>query len=223
MFPNKSPFLAAFVAIIPTFAASAQQAPAAGGGVIEGVVAVEPIPARRTANRYPGGAAEAHPVQALPAIAYLVGAVPGAASAADARAVMSQRDTAFVPAVVAVRAGGTVAFPNGDQFFHNVFSYSSAQRFDLGRYPQGESKEVTFRQPGIVEVFCEVHEFMRGAILVAESPFHAMVGDDNRFRLSGVPPGTYTLAVWHPDHQPVEQRVEVRAGEVSRVEISLRR
>jgi hypothetical protein len=98
---------------------------------------------------------------------------------------MTQRDTTFVPSVVAVRAGGTVDFPNGDPFFHNVFSYSSAQRFDLGRYPQGESKSVTFDEPGIVELFCEVHEFMRGAVVVTENPFHAVVAEDGRFPTIG--------------------------------------
>jgi len=136
---------------------------------------------------------------------------------------MAQRDTAFVPAVVSVRAGGTVAFPNGDPFFHNVFSYSSAHRFDLGRYPQGDSKDVTFPQPGIVEVFCEVHEFMRGAILVAENPYHAIVGEDGRFRLTGVPAGEHTIAFWQPDHEPLQQRVVVVAGSTARIEASLRR
>jgi plastocyanin len=193
-------------------------------GTIEGVVGLAPAPPRRTANRYPGGAGDVHATADLPAVAYLVGPVPGTPTGgSDLRVTMAQRDTAFVPPVVVVRAGGAVSFPNGDGFFHNVFSYSSAQRFDLGRYPQGESKDVTFPRPGIVEVFCEVHEFMRGAIVVAESPYHAVAGPDGRFRITGVPPGEYTIAFWHADHEPLEQRVTVVAGGTARVEVSLRR
>jgi plastocyanin len=192
-------------------------------GVIEGRITLEPPPpARRAANRYPGGPAETHEIQQLPPFAYLVGRIPGAAPA-GAGPTMTQRDTTFLPPVVAVRAGGTVVFPNGDPFFHNVFSYSSAQRFDLGRYPQGESKSVTFGEPGIVEVFCEVHEFMRGAIIVTENPFHAVVGEDGSFRIPGVPVGEHTIAFWHPDHQPLEQRVVVTAGGTARIEAALTR
>jgi plastocyanin len=192
-------------------------------GSIEGRVTFEAAPPpRRTANRYPGGAGGSHEVHAVPTIVYVVGPVQGGTSSGGAP-VMTQRDTAFVPAVVAVQAGGSVAFPNGDPFFHNVFSYSSAQRFDLGRYPQGESKSVAFAEPGIIEVFCEVHEFMRGAILVAENPFHAVVAPDGAFRISGVPPGEHTIAFWHPEHQAIERRVTVTAGVPVRVEVELRR
>jgi plastocyanin len=191
-------------------------------GVIEGRVTLEPPPPRRSANRYPGGATETHEIQRLPAFVYLVGSIPGS-GASDAEPTMAQRDTMFLPSVVAVRAGGGVRFPNGDPFFHNVFSYSSAQRFDLGRYPQGESKTVTFSEAGIVEIFCEVHEFMRGAIVVTENPFHAVVGADGTFRITGVPEGTHTVAFWHPDHRPLERRVTVGPGGPTRVEVELGR
>ena len=201
-------------------------AAAQSAGVIEGVVQLEPSPQPRRsagANRYPGGAIETRRPQELPTFAYLVGTVPGAEGVSTVRPAMTQRDTTFVPSVVAVRAGGTVDFPNGDPFFHNVFSYSSAQRFDLGRYPQGESKSVTFDEPGIVELFCEVHEFMRGAVVVTENPFHAVVAEDGRFRITGVPAGEHTIAFWHPDHRPLEQRVVVTAGGTARVEVELKR
>ena len=208
------------VVALAIFLAAASPVPRVG--VIEGRVTFpEAPPQRRSASRYPGGQAEAHQIQALPAVVYLVGAMAG--EAARERPTMAQRDTAFTPAVVAVRAGGSVVFPNGDPFFHNVFSYSSAQRFDLGRYPQGESKEVTFPEPGIVEVFCEVHEFMRGAILVAENPFHAVVGADGTFRIAGVPEGEHSIAFWHPDHEQVERRVVVTSGGTARVEVELQR
>lgn len=190
-------------------------------GTIEGLVSLQPPP-RRTADRYGAGAGGAHAIQQLPAVVYLVGPV-GRAGAAAEPASMVQRDTAFAPAAVITRVGGTVAFPNEDPFFHNVFSYSSPQRFDLGRYPQGESKSVTFDTPGVVSVFCEVHDFMRGAVIVTENPYHAVVAEDGTFRLTGVPAGEHTLAIWHPDHRPIERTVSVPGGGTYRIEVELRR
>jgi plastocyanin len=223
MAPRKlnPPLIAAvlFAAAIGADRAAAQELT----GTIEGTVALEPPPPpRRSADRYPGGQAETNRIQELPPFVYLAGPIVGAA-AGGGRPTMTQRDTAFVPSVVAVGAGSTVEFPNADPFFHNVFSFSSAQRFDLGRYPQGESKSQSFAEPGIVEVFCEVHEFMRGAIVVTENPFHAVVGHDGRFRITGVPEGEHTIVFWHPDHEPLEQRIAVASGGAARVEVELRR
>lgn len=191
-------------------------------GSVEGTVALEPPPPpRRTANRYGGGVAAAEAVQRVPAVVYVLGSSSGSAPRASAE--MVQRDTAFAPAAVVVGVGGTVEFPNADPFFHNVFSYSSAQRFDLGRYPQGESKSVGFPEAGIVSVFCEVHDKMRGVIIVAENPHHAIVADDGSFRIDGLPAGEHRLAFWSADHRPVERTVTVTAGQTSRVDVELNR
>ncbi|MDX1493795.1 MAG: carboxypeptidase regulatory-like domain-containing protein [Longimicrobiales bacterium] len=192
-------------------------------GSIEGTVTLEPPPPpRRTANRYPGGAAPADIEQKVPAIVYVVGRVSGS-DPAPRRREMVQQDTAFAPAALVIPVGSTVAFPNADPFFHNVFSYSGSQRFDLGRYPQGESKSVTFDEPGVVGVFCEVHEKMRGVIVVTENPYHAFVDDDGSFRIEGLPPGEYRLAFWSADHDSAERTVTVSGGGTSTVEVELRR
>ena len=135
--------------------------------------------------------------------------------------VMAQQDTAFVPGVLVVRSGTTVEFPNRDDFFHNVFSYSDAQRFDLGRYPEGESKSVTFRTPGVAKVYCEVHEFMRSAVIVVENDHHEIVRDGT-FILDDVPPGDHTLVVWHADRGEVVRTVTVPDGGSVEVEVTLR-
>lgn len=196
---------------------------AAQSGSIEGTVALEPPPPpRRTANRYPGASSAPERVQQVPAVVYVVGAVGGAAPRGE-QVRMVQQDTAFTPSALVVPVGGAVEFPNADPFFHNVFSYSSTRRFDLGRYPQGESKSVTFDQTGVVSVFCEVHEKMRGVIVVTENPYHAVVGEDGSFRIGDIPPGEHRVAFWSADHRPVERTITVRAGETSRIDVELNR
>jgi plastocyanin len=196
--------------------------PPQGVGVIEGQVSEHPHAPRRTASRYPGAPAESREVQSIPAVAFIQGPVAGAPARPPATPpTMAQHDTAFVPSVLTIPVGTTVRFPNTDPFFHNVFSYSPAARFDLGRYPKGEAKDVTFDKPGIVKVYCEVHDFMRGAIVVTENPFAAVV-KDGRFRMEGVPAGTYTLVVWHADLGTVKQQVTVEAGGTAHVHVDLK-
>ena len=208
--------LLAFLALLAGSDASAQQL-----GSIEGEVDLKIRQSRRSAPRYPGRRSAAHEIQRIAAVAFIRGPVAGAPATTPSMYTIAQSDTAFVPSLLVVPVGSEVSFPNGDPFFHNVFSYSSTERFDLGRYPRGESKEVLFEEPGIVDVFCEVHEFMRSAVVVVESPYHAIVGDDDRFSIGDVPPGEYTLVIWHADLGTVEQPITVTAGGTVRVSVEL--
>ena len=79
---------------------------------------------------------------------------------------IAQRDETFVPRLVAVTQGSSVSFPNGDGFFHNVFSLSRFAQFNLGRYPRGETRSWRFAQAGVVKVFCEIHAQMSATVLV---------------------------------------------------------
>ena len=127
---------------------------------------------------------------------------------APGRGVLDQKNQAFVPYVLAVTVGSTVDFPNSDRIYHNVFSLSKPKRFDLGRYPRGQSRSVRFDQPGVVRVFCEIHSHMSAFILVFAHRYFATTDAEGRYRIDGVPPGSYTLAVWNDG--AVRARREVR-------------
>jgi len=108
----------------------------------------------------------------------------------------------FDPQVLVVPVGSTVDFPNQDPILHNVFSVSNENAFDLGLVGAGEGKSATFRAPGIVQVFCNVHHKMFAHVVVVDSPFHALAGGDGGFRLSGLPEGRGTLHFWHERGEP---------------------
>ena len=74
----------------------------------------------------------------------------------------AQRDQTFVPRVLAVGVGTRVEFPNEDPIYHNVFSLSKARRFDLGKYPRGQSRSLVFARAGLVNVYCDIHADMEG-------------------------------------------------------------
>jgi len=190
------------------------------GGVIAGEVRVARTPPRRTAERYAGAVPSAErPVQEVPAVVYLEGA-PAARAASRHRSRLVQKDTTFVPGALVVEVGTTVEFPNADPFFHNVFSYSKPKRFDLGRYPQGESKSVRFDAPGIVKIYCEVHRSMRALLVVVESPYHTVVDERGRFSIPDVPPGRYELVVVDGERGTRTVDVTVTAGRTTNLTVS---
>lgn len=130
------------------------------------------------------------------------------------RAVMDQRNETFVPRLLAVTTGTVVDFPNSDRTYHNVFSLSRARRFDLGRYAAGRSKSVRFDRPGIVRVFCDIHSHMSAFVVVFNHPFFRVTDPDGRFRLDGIPAGTYTVVGWYEGEPRAERSVVVPAGGV---------
>jgi plastocyanin len=127
--------------------------------------------------------------------------------------VVSQVDETFSPHVVAVTRGTSVEFKNDDPFFHNIFSLSKAKTFDLGRYPQSDSRTVRFDRPGVVEVFCHIHADMSAVVMVLDHPFFARPDPDGRYQLDRVPPGTYRLIAWHERAHPVIDTVRIATGE----------
>lgn len=189
-------------------------------GTIEGRVILAEQRSRLTRVAYTAGGV-ARRVEPLPAVVMLTGRISGAGNSSGAAVRVVQRDTTFRPGIVIVPQGATVAFPNEDPFFHNVFSYSRPRRFDLGRYPRGETKSVRFESAGIVKIFCEIHSWMRGAVVVAENPYHTLVGEDGSFRIENVPAGRYRLRAWHFDRGQEEVEVVVPESGTVRVEIRL--
>ena len=139
----------------------------------------------------------------------------------EQRARMDQRNESFVPRVLAIVAGTTVDFPNSDITYHNVFSFSKAKTFDLGRYAVGRSRAVRFDEPGIVRVFCDIHSHMSAHILVFAHRYFTVTDEAGRYQLNDVPPGTYTLVAWH-DSAPQESRRIVVDGTGAGLEVNFR-
>ncbi len=123
---------------------------------------------------------------------------PNAPAADHPRAVLDQRNLDFRPHVLAVRVGTRVTFPNNDRVFHNVFSFRDGRVFDLGMYPVGASKEVTFDRPGLSRIFCNIHPNMAAYIVSVDTPYFAVSDKAGAFTIAGVPAGSYRYHAWRP-------------------------
>jgi plastocyanin len=118
----------------------------------------------------------------------------------------------FVPRTVAVGTGQAVAFPNEDGIFHNVFSVSGENHFDLGLYRRGKSREKKFETSGLVRVYCNIHPQMIGYVRVVDSSFYAVTQSDGAFRFENVPEGPHTVKAWFDEAGEVSASVTVRPG-----------
>jgi plastocyanin len=131
-----------------------------------------------------------------------------------------QKELTFIPALLPVEAGTKVEFPNLDDAYHNIFSYSPAKRFDLGRYRPDEKPvpSQTFDVPGLVTLRCDIHEHMRALVLVLATPHFVTTNEDGRFRLTGLPAGRYTLKAWVDSRTTHEKTVDLKSGSALHVD-----
>jgi plastocyanin len=146
-------------------------------------------------------------------VVWLENPPPGAPSAPPASATpMDQKECVFVPRVVIVPAAGTVEFLNSDRLLHNLHSVSRENPSFNRTQPKGRTIPITFPKPEIVRVDCDLHAWMRAWVVVAAHPFYALTDAQGRFRLDNVPPGQYTLRVWHERLGELSRPVTVADG-----------
>ncbi len=134
---------------------------------------------------------------------------------------MTQKGLQFIPSLLPVQRGTRVSFPNKDGLYHNVFSYSKTKRFDLGRFLAEEPPpSQVFDAPGVVKLYCEIHDHMRATILVLDTPHFTRSATNGTFRLDGLPGGKFKLKAWLDEKTTLERDVELKPGATARVEFS---
>lgn len=131
------------------------------------------------------------------AVVWLTGGDPSRVPA-PRRPVLDQRNLAFDPRVLVVQVGTTVDMPNNDRVLHNVFSFRDGKRFDLGLYPVGTTRRVTFDHAGLSRVFCNIHPNMAAYVLAVETPYYGITDESGSVIIPSVARGTYTYHAWRP-------------------------
>lgn len=193
-----------------------------GQAILEGKVALpKPEPLSAPPPRYAGQVGQMLPPDPPRAVVFLEGRFPEMAtnSLALTNQVL-QLGMQFHPALLPIFAGTSVSFPNGDDFYHNVFSYSKPKRFDLGRYRKSDRPAplVVFDQPGTVKLYCEIHQHMRGVILVLDTPYFTTSQTDGTYLLTNLPAGNFLVKAWIDEKHVLEKRVSLESGQRQRVD-----
>lgn len=138
--------------------------------------------------------------------------IDSAAPRAPRKLTLLQKNKTFQPRVLAAPVGSTVDFPNNDGLYHNVFSLSTPQPFDLGLYRAGESRSRTFTAPGMYRVFCNIHPQMSALVVVVPTGFVTVAAADGRYVLD-LPTGRYRVTALSERAEPVS--VEVTSTQVA--------
>jgi plastocyanin len=135
------------------------------------------------------------------------------ASARGEKVKIEQQNKQFIPPWAVVQRGTTIEFPNLDNIYHNVFSLSSGNTFDLGLYnSSGEAKTHVFEEPGAVDIYCNIHPQMAASVLVVPNRYFAKVKGDGTFEITGVPSGKRKVVAWSPGSRLSAEWVEVQPG-----------
>ncbi len=135
---------------------------------------------------------------------------------------MAQKDTDFSPKTLIAFVGQKIDFPNQDAFYHNVFSTTAGNAFDLGLYRGGLSKSATMKAAGEVDVYCNIHPKMAAKILVLQNDFYAAVAADGTYKIAAVPDGHYSLVAWSAAHEPQKKEIDVKGGKAVTTDFSLK-
>jgi plastocyanin len=194
--------------------------PAFGQAVIEGSVTLpKPVAGPALTQRYQSkGDSKSELPEPPVAAVYLEGTFPNVRPPTNTVQV-AQKNMQFKPGLLVVQKGTRVEFPNQDDFYHNVFSYSKSKPFDLGRYLKDEKPAAQiFDQPGIVKLYCEIHEHMRANILVVDTPHFVRTDAEGKFRLDNLPAGNFVLKVWLSEKHVLEKPVSLKDGETFKVD-----
>ena len=155
------------------------------------------------------------------AVVYL-DVIPGKTFPAPAKhAVVDQKNLVFIPHVLPVQVGTTVDFHNDDAVLHNVFSPDTCcSKFNLGTWPQGQSRSYTFKNECQATLLCKVHPEMEGFVVAVPTPYYAVTKADGSYEIKNVPDGQVTVKVWHPKLKAAQKAVKVTGSTQADFEIA---
>jgi plastocyanin len=146
-------------------------------------------------------------IKRSPVVVYL-GDASGEFKKPVANPTLDQRNMTFIPHVLPIKTGTTVDFLNNDEVKHNVFS-PDHEKYNLGTWPKGAIKQYTFDKKGVYTQLCNVHPEMESFIVALDTPYFALTDKDGNFELQDVPPGDYTIKVWHEKLRFKKQQIAV--------------
>ena len=131
--------------------------------------------------------------------------------------VLDQKGCRYVPHVLGVQVGQTLEIASSDNTLHNVHAMGQQNReFNMAHPLAGIKHTRVFSTKEVMVPFkCDVHKWMNAFLGVLDHPFYAVTTGNGHFELKGLPPGTYTIEVWHEKLGTQTQMVTVGEKQTS--------
>lgn len=231
-FPPAAPTLAVLVALAapPLGAAGYQETAVTNGGEVRGRVYFEadyPPPETARPDRDADTCGLKLPVErfvvdegskGLANVVVRIDGIDRGKPFAAAEPQIDQLRCRYTPRVLVVRPDQEFQVVNQDPILHNIHAYKGDETvFNLAQPFQGQATGQSVAEEGVVRVTCDVHSWMEAWVLVIDSPYFALTDAQGGFSITGVPPGTYAIKMWHEQLGSAEKTVTVSAGGTSEV------
>ena len=130
--------------------------------------------------------------------------------------VLDQQGCKYLPHVIGIQVGQPMEVRNSDPTLHNVHAVPKVNKeFNFGQPTKGMKTVRAFDKPEVMVPFrCDVHGWMNAYAGVLPHPFFAVSKNDGTFEIKGLPPGSYTIVVWHEQlgTQTTKVTVDAKAG-----------
>ena len=127
--------------------------------------------------------------------------------------VLDQKGCEYRPHMLAFPVGTTLEILNSDGILHNVHSFSKKNTPFNKAQPKFRKKIThTFTEAEIVSIKCDVHSWMSGWLVISDHPYYDVTSEGGAFELANVPPGKYTVEVWHEKLGKQTKSVYVEPG-----------
>lgn len=156
------------------------------------------------------------------AVVTLIDVKSGKQPPLDQPIVLDNQKCAFVPHVVAASEGQQLVLRNSDPILHDAHATIGGRTLFNRGLPKGSSSIHGLTDVGLVEVNCNVrHTWMRAYLYVSDNPYHAVTDPAGAFAITDIPPGTYTVRVWHELLGSIDREVKVEAGKTTELDVSM--
>jgi plastocyanin len=133
-----------------------------------------------------------------------------------------QEKCMFHPRMLLIPVETEFQIYNKDPLTHNIHTFGK----ENATINRGQPKTVpvikhSFEVPERIKVKCDIHKWMSAWFIVVDNPYTVVTNAQGNFSIKDIPPGTYTVQVWHEALGPQTQEITIKGDEEVQADFKL--